>query len=49
MNRNPINEYFKDPDEKAKLFVAMTIAMIVSTISITIGTIIFILYLVGII
>ncbi|MDR0900782.1 MAG: hypothetical protein LBM26_03890 [Methanobrevibacter sp.] len=49
MKRDPIQQYFKDPDNKAKLFVGSTIAMIVSTALLTIGTIFFILMLVGII
>ncbi|KZX15893.1 hypothetical protein MBCUT_12180 [Methanobrevibacter cuticularis] len=49
MKRDPIKQYFKDPDKKAKLFFFSTIAMITSTILITVGTILFILILVGII
>jgi hypothetical protein len=48
MQRNPINQYIKDPDNKAKLYLLISIVMIISTILLTIGTIIFILYLVGI-
>ncbi|KZX10400.1 hypothetical protein [Methanobrevibacter curvatus] len=48
MQRDPIKQYFRDPDKKAKLFVAMQLGMIASTILITIGTIIFILKLVGV-
>lgn len=49
MKRDPIKMYFKDPDNKAKLFFGITIGMIISTILLTIGTIIFILILIGII
>ncbi|MDR0913175.1 MAG: hypothetical protein LBM96_11355 [Methanobrevibacter sp.] len=49
MKRDPIEQYFKDPDKKAKLFVFIQFAMILSTILITVGTIIFILALVGIV
>ncbi|WP_296858689.1 hypothetical protein [uncultured Methanobrevibacter sp.] len=47
MKRNPIDQYMKDPDNKAKVFIWMTRGMIISTIMITIGVILFILYLVG--
>jgi prolipoprotein diacylglyceryltransferase len=47
MKRNPIDQYMKDPDNKAKVFIWMTSGMIISTIMITIGVILFILYLVG--
>ena len=46
MTPDPLNELFKDvkdPDNRAKLFVLVTGAMIISTILIVIGTIIFIL------
>ncbi|MDR1721716.1 MAG: hypothetical protein LBR24_01550 [Methanobrevibacter sp.] len=49
MKRDPFQQYFKDPDRKAKLYVFTTFAMICSTILLTVGTIIFILLLVGII
>lgn len=49
MNVDPIEEYFKDPDRRAKLYLLMSGAMILSTILITIGTIIFILLIVGVI
>ena len=49
MNIDPIEDYFEDPDKRAKLYLFLTGAMILSTILITIGTIIFILRLVGII
>ena len=46
MTPDPLNELFKDVkdhDNRAKLFVLVTGAMIISTILIVIGTIIFIL------
>ena len=48
MKRNPLDQFMKDPDNKAKLFIWMTRAMIITTFMITIGVILFILYLVGI-
>ena len=48
MQRDPIEQYMKDPDNKAKVFVWLTRGMIVTTFMITIGFILFILYLVGI-
>lgn len=47
MKRNPIDQYMKDPDNKAKVFIWMTMGMIVTTFMITIGVILFILHLVG--
>ena len=47
MKRNPIDQFMKDPDNKAKLFIWMTRAMIITTFMITIGVIVFILHLVG--
>jgi hypothetical protein len=49
LNIDPIEEYFEDPDKRAKLYLLMSGAMILSTILITVGTIIFILILVGVI
>ncbi|MBI5679924.1 MAG: hypothetical protein HZC47_03390 [Methanobacterium sp.] len=49
MNIDPLEEYFEDPDKRAKLYLLMTGAMILTTILITIGTIIFILWAVGVI
>ena len=46
MQRNPIDQFLKDPDNKAKLFIWLTRSMIIVTFMITIGTIIFILYLI---
>ena len=48
MRRDPIDEFMKDPDNKARLFVWITKAMIITTFLITIGFILFILYLLGI-
>jgi hypothetical protein len=48
MTRDPLNELFKDikdPDNRAKMFLLFAGAMIMSTILIVIGTIIFILRL----
>lgn len=45
MKRDPIAQFMKDPDNKAKLFVWTTYAMIATTFLITIGFILFILYL----
>ena len=48
MSRDPLNEFFKDvkdPDNRAKLFLLVAAAMIISTILIVVGTIIFILRL----
>ena len=47
MKRNPIDQFMKDPDNKAKVFVWMTRGMIITTFMITIGVILFILHLVG--
>jgi len=49
MKRNPFDQYFKDPDRRAKLYLLLTGAMITSTILIAIGTIMFILLVLGII
>jgi len=49
MKRDPIKQYFKDPEKMAKLYLVMTGANILATISIGIGTILFILILIGII
>ena len=48
MRRNPIDQFMKDPDNKAKLFIWMTRAMIITTIMITIGVILFIVHLLGV-
>ena len=47
MKRNPIDQFMNDPDNKAKVFVWMTWAMIITTFMITIGVILFIIHLVG--
>lgn len=41
--------WWADPDNKARVFVWITKAMVITTFMITIGLILFILYLVGII
>ena len=48
MRRNPIDQFLKDPDNKAKVFVWLTYSMVAVTFMITIGLILFILFLVGI-
>ena len=47
MKRNPIDQFMKDPDNKAKLFIWLVRGMIITTFMITIGVILFILHLVG--
>ena len=47
MRRNPIDQFMKDPDNKAKLFMWMTYAMIATTFLITIGFLLFIVHLFG--
>jgi prolipoprotein diacylglyceryltransferase len=49
LSKDPIKEYLKDPDKRAKLFLLITGGMILSTVLIVIGTLIFILMLLGII
>ena len=49
MTQDPFEDLIKDPDKRAKLFVYLTIAMIISTFMIAIGTIIFILHILKII
>ncbi len=49
MNIDPIEEYFKDPDKRAKLFLFYAAAQIITTFLMVIGVIIFILWLLGII
>lgn len=46
MYRDPIQEFMKDPDNRAKAFMFVSGAMILSTIAITIGALIFIICLV---
>jgi len=47
MRRNPIDQFMKDPDNKARVFVWITYGMVITTFMITIGVILFILHLVG--
>ena len=47
MRRNPIDQFMKDPDNKAKLFVWITRGMIITTFMITLGVILFIVHLLG--
>ena len=47
MKRNPIDQFMKDPDNKAKVFIWITRGMIITTFMITIGIILFIMHLVG--
>lgn len=49
MRRNPVDQWLADPDNKARVFVWITKGMVITTFMITIGLILFILYLVGII
>ena len=49
MQRNPWDQFIKDPENKAKLFLFINGVMILTTFLIVIGTIIFILILVGLI
>jgi prolipoprotein diacylglyceryltransferase len=49
VSKDPIKEFLKDPDKRAKYFLFITGAMILSTILIVIGTIVFILRLLNII
>lgn len=49
MQRDPVSQFLKDPDNKAKLFMLITGVMITTTFLVVIGTLIFILMLVGII
>ncbi len=47
MRRNPIDQFMKDPDNKAKLFIWITRGMIITTFMITLGVILFIVHLLG--
>lgn len=47
MRRNPIDLWLNEPDNKAKVFIWITRAMILTTFMITLGVILFILHLVG--
>jgi len=44
MNIDPIEEYFKDPDKRAKLFLLYAAAQIITTFLMVIGVIFLILY-----
>ncbi|MBO5150546.1 MAG: hypothetical protein J6B73_00060 [Methanobrevibacter sp.] len=48
MRRNPIDQFLKEPDNKAKLFRWMTYAMIITTFLITVGFLFFIAHLAGV-
>lgn len=47
MKRNVVDQWLKDPDNKARLFVWITKAMVITTFMITIGLILYIVHLVG--
>ena len=47
MKRNPIDQFMKDPDNKARVFMWITYGMVITTFMITSGVILFILHLVG--
>ena len=49
MRRDPIHQFLRDPDNKSKLFMGITGAMIITTLLVVIGTIMLILILVGVI
>lgn len=52
MSRDPLNELFKDvkdPDNRAKLFLIVAGAMIMSTVLIVVGSLVFILRLLHVI
>ncbi len=49
MRRDPIHQFLRNPDNKAKLFMGITGAMIITTFLVVIGTIMLILILVGVI
>lgn len=49
MNPDPLEDLIEDPDKRAKVFMYFTIAIIISTFMIAIGTIIFILHILKII
>jgi hypothetical protein len=44
-----LEDYMKDPDKRAKLYLYFAGAMILSTVLIVVGTIVFILRLLGIV
>ena len=47
MKRDPIDQFMKDPDNKARVFMWITYGMIATTFMITIGVILFIIHLLG--
>lgn len=49
MSIDPLEEMFKDPDRRAKLYLLFVGVQILSTIMIVVGTLIFILWALGII
>ncbi|GAB4314203.1 MAG: hypothetical protein Kow0019_13820 [Methanobacteriaceae archaeon] len=49
MTLDPIEDLLKDPDRRAKIYLIAAGLMILSTVLITIGTIIFIISMLGII
>ena len=49
MSIDPIEDILSDPDRRAKLYLVLAGGMILTTILITIGTLIFILLALGII
>lgn len=49
MKRNPIEQSLKDPEKRAKLYLAINAVMMITTFLIVIGTILFILLLTGVI
>lgn len=49
MSIDPLEEMFKDPDKRAKLYLLFVGVQILSTILIVVGTIIFILSALGLI
>ena len=48
MKRDPVEQFMKDPENKAKLFMWMTYGMIATTFLITIGFLLFIVHLFGV-
>lgn len=49
MSIDPLEDMFKDPDRRAKLYLLIVGVQILSTILIVVGTLIFILWALGII
>ncbi len=48
MRRDPIDQFLKDPDNKAKVFVWLTYGMVGVTFCMTLGVILFIIHLLGV-